>query len=56
MAGFDLVPEPIVTAICKLAGYLYADRDGIGDANSGAGTIPGDIKSLIAPWRWRWLG
>ncbi len=61
-AGFAVVPEAIVTAICKLAGYLHADRDGIGDRNSGVGDrntgvgrLPPDIRELIAPWRWRLL-
>jgi uncharacterized phiE125 gp8 family phage protein len=43
-AGFASVPEPIVTAIAKLAAYLHADRDGIGDAGMGFRKMP--------PWRW----
>jgi uncharacterized phiE125 gp8 family phage protein len=54
-AGFVLAPEPIVTAICKLAGYLHADRDGIGDPDTGTGRLPRDIRDLINPWRWRLL-
>lgn len=55
-AGFDEVPEPIVTAVLKLAAYLHADRDGMGDASMGIGSIPRDLKAMISPWRWRWLG
>lgn len=57
-AGFDVVPEAIVTGILLLAGYLYADRDGqpTGSSATGTGKIPGSIKMLVAPWRWRWLG
>jgi uncharacterized phiE125 gp8 family phage protein len=54
-AGFDVVPEPIATAICKLAGYLHADRDGIGDAGMGFGRLPRDVREMIGPWRWRFL-
>ena len=54
-AGFDIVPEPICTAIAKLAGYLHADRDGVGEAGMGFGKLPRDICDLIQPWRWRVL-
>lgn len=54
-AGFGTVPEPIITAICKLAGYLHADRDGIGDPDTGTGRLPRDIRELVMPWRWRLL-
>jgi uncharacterized phiE125 gp8 family phage protein len=54
-AGFAPVPEPIATAICKLAGYLNADRDGIGDAGQGFGRLPRDVRELVASWRWRQL-
>lgn len=54
-AGFASPPEPLVTAICKLAGYLHIDRDGIGAAAMGAGQIPRDIREMINPWRWRLL-
>jgi uncharacterized phiE125 gp8 family phage protein len=54
-AGFDVVPEPICTAIAKLAGYLHADRDGIGDPGQGYGRLPRDVRELINPWRWRVL-
>jgi uncharacterized phiE125 gp8 family phage protein len=50
-AGFASVPEPINTAICKLAGYLHADRDGMGEAGMGVGKLPGDVRELIRPWR-----
>lgn len=55
-AGFASVPEPICTAICKLAGYLHADRDGMGDAaieNVKLSQVI-DVR-LIRPWRWRLL-
>jgi uncharacterized phiE125 gp8 family phage protein len=55
-AGFDEMPEPVVSAVMMLAGYLYADRDGQGDSSMGVGKIPRPVKDLIAPWRWRWLG
>lgn len=55
-AGFDLVPEPIVTAIVQLAAYLYADRDGLGDPDGGIGKLPPTSRALIRPWRWRLLG
>jgi uncharacterized phiE125 gp8 family phage protein len=55
-AGFAVVPEPIVTAIIKMAAYLQADRDGIGGQAMGVGEIPRDVKAMVAPWRWRWLG
>ncbi len=54
-AGFALLPEPVVTAICKLAGYLHADRDGMGDQAAGYGRLPRDIRELVKHWRWQVL-
>jgi hypothetical protein len=45
------VPEPIITAICKLAGFLHADRDGMGNQTYGFGKLPADISDMIRPWR-----
>jgi uncharacterized phiE125 gp8 family phage protein len=50
-AGFTVVPEPLCTAIAKLAGFLHADRDGIGNAAFGVGQLPPDVRDMIRPWR-----
>jgi uncharacterized phiE125 gp8 family phage protein len=54
-AGFALVPEPIAVAICKLAGYMHADRDGIGASSDGYGRLPRDIRDMVSAWRWQAL-
>jgi uncharacterized phiE125 gp8 family phage protein len=50
-AGFATVPEPICTAICKLTGYLHADRDGMGNQTYGFGKLPADVRDIVRPWR-----
>ena len=50
-AGFTDVPEPLCTAICKLAGFLHADRDGMGSAAYGVGQLPPDVRDMVRPWR-----
>lgn len=49
------VPETIITAICKLAGYMHADRDGMGPSGYGNGRLPDDLADMIRPWRFMLL-
>ena len=51
-AGFANPPESIVTAICMMAAYLNANRDGIGQDNN----LPRPILSLVRPFAWRLIG
>ena len=51
-AGFAHAPESIVTAICMMAAYLNANRDGIGQDNK----LPKSILSLVRPFAWRLIG
>jgi uncharacterized phiE125 gp8 family phage protein len=53
-AGFVQVPESIVTAICMLAAYLNANRDGIGQ--DAMNRLPRPILSLVRPYSWRLIG
>jgi uncharacterized phiE125 gp8 family phage protein len=50
-AGFVHAPESIVTAICMMAAYLNANRDGIGQDR-----LPRPILSLVRPFAWRLIG
>lgn len=56
-AGFTTVPEPIIEAICRFAAHLYANREDVvvGGGFGGVAVLPGGVRELIAPYRWRWL-
>jgi uncharacterized phiE125 gp8 family phage protein len=55
-AGWDTVPEPVVTGVMMLAAFLYANRDGIGDGRTVLGKLPPEIAEMVRPWRWRLIG
>lgn len=53
-AGYTVLPEPLATAILRLAGDFYLNReDVIVGTRLTSIEMPNDIAKLIGPYRWR---